>query len=261
MQVTEQNKGLIAPCENAQHPAMLFITQPTYLPWIGIFKAISLSDTYVFYDDTQFEKQSWQNRNRVLDPARHQALMLTVPISKHPTDTAIRDIRIADLGFYNDHVRKLRAWYRRAPFLEPTLEVLQEAYSQRNAGLADLTSGLTIALARYLGFRTSFKWSSESTIQGDKYTRPLAFARSLGCSVYLTQVGTKDYTNIAAFSACGIRVVFLQFPHPEYRQLSKPFVPYLSIVDMLMNIGPEESAAVIEGIELGSGEVGSGVQG
>jgi hypothetical protein len=239
---------------------MLFITQPTYLPWIGIFKAISLSDTYVFYDDTQFEKQSWHNRNRVLDPARRQALMLTVPVSKHPTDTAIRDIRIADASFYNDHVRKLRAWYGRAPFLEPTLEVLQEVYSRRNTGLADLTSGLTIALARYLGFHTVFKFSSDFAIPGDKYTRPLAFARSLGCTVYLTQAGTKDYTNIAAFSACGIRVVFLQFQHPEYRQLSKPFVPYLSIVDMLMNIGPEESAATIEGIELDSGEVEAGAQ-
>jgi len=260
MQVIEQIKGLTASCENTPHPTMLFITQPTYLPWIGIFKAISLSDTYVFYDDTQFEKQSWHNRNRVLDPARRQALMLTVPVSKHPTDTAIRDIRIADASFYNDHVRKLRAWYGRAPFLEPTLEVLQEVYSRRNTGLADLTSGLTIALARYLGFHTVFKFSSDFAIPGDKYTRPLAFARSLGCTVYLTQAGTKDYTNIAAFSACGIRVVFLQFQHPEYRQLSKPFVPYLSIVDMLMNIGPEESAATIEGIELDSGEVEAGAQ-
>ncbi len=157
---------------------------------------------------------------------------------------------IADPDFYRDHVSKLRAWYARAPFLEPTLEVLLDVYSQRKTKLADLTCGLTIALARFLGFATSFKFASEFTIPGDKYTRPLGFARILGCSVYLTQVGTEEYTDIDAFAACGIKVEFLRFQHPEYRQLSQPFVPHLSIVDMLMNIGPEQSAALIEGVEL-----------
>lgn len=237
---------------------MLFITQPTYLPWIGLFKAISLSDIYVFYDDTQFIKQSWQNRNCVLDPGRNQPVMLTVPVSKHSTNTLIRDINISDQDFYHDHIRKLCVWYSRAPYLGPVIEVLHEVYSRRYVHLADLTSGLTMALAGYLGLQCSFRFSHDSIIQGDKHTRPLAFARSLGSSVYLTQVGTRNYTDIDAFAACGIKVVFLQFSHPEYRQLSTPFTPYLSIVDMLMNIGPRESATVIQGIQLSSEEVGSG---
>ena len=238
--------------------AVLFITQPTYLPWIGIFKAISLADTYIFYDDTQFERHSWQNRNRVLDPARGQPAMLTVPLARHHRDTAIRDIGIADPDFYQDHVRKLRAWYSQAPFLQPTLDVLQGVYSSRHVRLVDLTAGLTMALARYLGLHTSFQFAHDFAIQGDKYSRPLAFARSLGGSVYLTQAGTRDYTDISAFAACGVKVVFLQFPHPAYEQRRKPFTPYLSIVDMLMNIGPRESSAVIEGIQLDSDEAVSG---
>jgi hypothetical protein len=236
---------------------MLFITQPTYLPWIGIFKAIELSDIYVFYDDCQIEKQSWHNRNRALDPVRREPVMLTVPLSKHRHDAAIRDVRIADPGFYQDHVRKLRAWYARAPFLEPTMEALLEVYSKRHAYLVDLTAGLTMALAAYLGFRTSFRFAHEFNISGDKYSRPLAFARSLGSTVYLTQAGTRAYTDVAAFTACGIKVVFLEFPHPVYKQLCSPFVPYLSVIDMLMNVGPQESAAVIGGIQLASDEVRS----
>jgi hypothetical protein len=250
MQITREIAGQAACVEIAQHPSMLFITQPTYLPWMGIFKAISLSKTYVFYDDQQFVRHSWHNRNRALDPVKREPAFLTVPVAKHHRDTLIRDMLIADPDFYRDHVSKLRAWYARAPFLEPTLEVLLEVYLERKTKLVDLTCGLTMALARYIGFSTSFKFASEFTIPGDKYTRPLGFARSLGCSVYLTQVGTEEYTDIDAFAASGIRVEFLQFPHPEYRQLCQPFVPHLSIVDMLMNIGPEQSAALIEGVEL-----------
>jgi hypothetical protein len=245
------------PSDNTEHPAVLFITQPTYLPWVGIFKAIDLTDTYVFYDDTQFERHSWHNRNRVLDPVRRVPAMLTVSVAKHSRETAIRDMRIADPEFYQDHVSKLRAWYSRAPFLKPTLDVLQEVFSRRYVHLVDLTSGLTMMLASYLGLSTSFRFSHDSNIQGDKYTRPLAFARSLGSPVYLSQVGARDYTDISAFAACGIKVVFLQFQHPEYRQLCKPFTPYLSIVDMLMNIGPQESAAVIKGIQLEPEVIGS----
>jgi hypothetical protein len=256
----EQVENQPAAGESGKHPGMLFITQPTYLPWIGIFKAISLSETYVFYDDQQFVRHSWHNRNRALDPVKGEPAFLTVPVAKHRRETLIRDMTIADPDFYLDHVRKLNAWYARAPFRGPTLEVLHEVYSKRGTKLADLTSALTIALADYLGFRTNFKFAGDFTIPGDKYTRPLAFARNLGCARYLTQVGTQDYTDIDAFAACGISVSFLQFPHPEYRQLSKPFVPYLSIVDMLMNIGPEESAAMIEGIELESRETEVGAQ-
>jgi len=239
---------------SGQFSRISFITQPTYLPWIGIFKAAQLVDTFILYDDVQFEKQSWQNRNRFLDSSRNLPVTLSVPVRKHNCETAIRDIEIAVPDFYEDHVRKLRAWYRRAPFLEPTLDVLLEVYTKRYARLAELTSALTMALARYLGIHSAFLFSHEFDIQGSKHTRPLAFARHLGNSMYLTQAGTRGYTDVEAFAAQGIKVIFLEFTHPVYQQMSAPFTPHLSIVDMLMNIGPQESSKVIENIQLNSAE-------
>jgi hypothetical protein len=81
MQITGQIGEQAACIEIAQHPALLFITQPTYLPWVGIFKAISLSETYVFYDDQQFVRHSWHNRNRTLDPVKREPAFLTVPVA------------------------------------------------------------------------------------------------------------------------------------------------------------------------------------
>jgi hypothetical protein len=114
-----------------------------------------------------------------------------------------------------------------------------------------------MALAHYLGLSTRFRFAHDFAIDGDKYTRPLAFARSLGSPVYLSQIGARDYTDVDAFNACGIKVVFLQLSPPEYQQRGRPFTPYLSIVDMLMNIGPEESAAIIESIQLEAVEASS----
>jgi len=233
-----------------------FITQPTYLPWIGIFKAIDVADTFVFYDDVQFERKSWQNRNRVQDPLKSEPAYLTVPVAKHHRETAIREIQIADLEFYQSHLRKLASWYAASPFYESTLLALQDVYSRRHTHLADLTSDLTMALANHIGLKADFRFAHDFNICGDKHTRPLAFARTLGSTVYLTQAGTRDYTDIASFRVQGIEVIFLEFAHPVYRQPREPFTPYLSVVDMLMNIGPQESLAVIKSIKLEAEDLG-----
>lgn len=231
----------------------LFITQPTYLPWVGIFKAIDYADTFLFYDDVQFERHSWQNRNRFRGSGAAEPVHLTVPLTKHHRETLIRDIVIANPRFYEEHIRKLRSWYSRAPFLAPTLAVLQGIYSKGHSSLAGLTSGLTMAIAEYIGITCTFRFARDFDIPGDKHTRPLALARALDSTMYLTQAGTRSYTDVPAFEAAGIKVVFLEFPHPVYRQPCAPFTPYLSIVDMLINIGPQESLAVIRSIEF-SGE-------
>jgi hypothetical protein len=175
-----------------------------------------------------------------------------------PFDTPICDIKIADPEFGKGHLQKLAAWYARAPFLAPTLSVLQAVYFKGHVRLPDLTSELTIALAHYIGLKATFGFAHDFNIQGDKRTRPLSFARALGSTVYLTQAGTREYTDVPAFQAHSIKVVFLDFSHPVYKQPRAPFTPYLSVVDMLMNIGPEESAAVIRSIRLDGEESNRG---
>ncbi len=229
---------------------ILFMTQPTYLPWIGIFKAIDYADTFVFYDDVQFERHSWQNRNRVLNPDKREPVLLSVPLRKHPRNTAIREIELADPDFYVEHLNKLQEWYSGAPFFSSTMALLSGLYGKGHRRLVDLNAGFTMGLAAHMGLTASFRFASEFGIRGDKYSRPLAFAKALGSSVYLTQAGTKPYTPIAAFAGEGIELVFLDFVHPAYSQPAKPFTPYLSIVDMLMNIGPEASLRVIRSIRL-----------
>ena len=228
-----------------------FITQPTYLPWIGIFKAIDYCDHFVFYDDVQYERKSWQNRNRIINQSVGSPIDLAVPVKKAPQKTLIYKIEIANPLFYQDHLKKIKVNYPQNDFRSEVLDVLESVYAQRYQHLSQLTTELTRVLAGYIGLTSNFSYSRDSSIVGDKHTRPLLFARSLGTTEYLTQAGTKEYTNIAAFAAMGITVTFLDFMHPEYRQSThRPFVPYLSVVDMLINIGPVATKKLIQEIKL-----------
>lgn len=229
----------------------IFITQPTYLPWLGIFKAIDYCDLFVFYDDVQYERKSWQNRNRIINRSTGAPLDLIVPVKKVPQKTLIYEIKIANPLFYEDQLKKIRVNYPQNDFREEVMSILANVYEKEYHYLSQLTTELTKVLAKYIGVEANFSYSKDSPkIVGDKRTRPLLFAKSLNTTEYLTQAGTREYTNITAFAASGITVTFLDFKHPEYRQAGHTFTPYLSIVDALINLGPSETKKMIQNINL-----------
>ncbi len=228
-----------------------FITQPTYLPWLGIFKAIDYCDHFVFYDDVQYVRKSWQNRNRIINKSTSTPLDLSVPVKRAPQKTPISKIEIASSLFYEDHLKKIRVNYPQNNFREEVISVLEKVYQKQYQFLSQITTELTKILAGYIGLEATFSYSHDwPTLVGDKRTRPLLFAEAFQTTEYLTQAGTREYTNIAAFNEVGMAVTFLDFKHPEYRQSSRPFVPYLSIVDVLINIGPAETKKLIQEIKL-----------
>lgn len=227
-----------------------FITQPTYLPWIGIFKAIEYCDNFVFYDDVQFERKSWQNRNRILNKSNGDFLSLTIPVSKQPQKTKIKDIRIANSNFYEDHIKKIKNNYSSTQFLKEVISLLESMYSKKYILLVDLTTELIKGISSYIGIKSNFYYSHNFKITGDLYCRPLKFAQELKTTEYLTQVGTKEYTNVKNYNKCKIEVTFLDFEHPVYRQQRLPFTPLLSIIDLLINVGPDETRRIIKNIKL-----------
>ena len=227
-----------------------FITQPTYLPWIGIFKAIEYCDNFVFYDDVQFERKSWQNRNRILNKSKGDFLYLTVPVSKQPQKTKIKDIKIANHIFYKDHLKKIKNNYSDTEFLRNVIFLLESIYSKNYIFLADLTTDLIKEISGYIGIKSNFYHSHNFGITGDIQTRPLKFAQELKTTEYLTQTGTKEYTNIENYNKCKIEVTFLDFGHPVYRQQRQLFTPFLSIIDLLINVGPNETREIIRNIKL-----------
>lgn len=209
----------------------VFATQPTYLPWIGIFHAIEWADEYIFWDDVQYERKSWQNHN-VIRNNQGGEIQLTVPIKKAPQKTPITEIQLENKSFYKKHLKTISLNYARAPYTRHAVAYLETMFKMavKDGTLYSLNETLIQGITKYLGLRTHFTRSVNYGIEGDRDTRPIAFAKHLGATDYLTQEGTRPYFNQPAFDEASIKVHWLNIKPPNH----------FSIVDYMCRLTPEE---------------------
>jgi hypothetical protein len=216
------------------------IAQPTYLPWLGYFDLIDQVDMFVLLDTVQFEKQSWQQRNRIKTPAG--LLWLTVPVVfRGLLGQKILEVEIRDAEFWRKHLRAIELNYGRAPFFKEyfpqILSILQE--SRPGSLLVDLNLRLLNWLIELFGVRTPMVLAS-SLAQTGKRTELLAnICRKLGANQYVSPLGSAVYLleEMSWFKDCGVEVVFQNYMHPEYRQLFPPFLSHACALDLVFNEG------------------------
>jgi hypothetical protein len=226
------------------------ILQPGYIPWLGFFEQLQRADVFVIYDDVQFDRRGWRNRNRVKGPAG--PVWLTVPVIQkgHFGDSVCDTLIDNSRPWRRKHMRSLQRFYSRAPFFDDYFPEIVETLDADYEKLVDLDITLIYLLARFLGEPPDkFRRSSEIGVAGGKTTRLLNICRELGADEYYTGAAARNYFEIDLFDSAGIRVEFQDYIHPVYPQLHGGFEPYLSVVDLLFNTGKE--AAKI--IALGSG--------
>lgn len=222
------------------------VLQPGYLPWLGFFDQLRRADVFVYYDDVQYDKHGWRNRNRIKTQAG--PLWLTVPV-RHgglglPT---IREVEIdARTAWPRKHVASIRQAYAAAPFLEDYVPALEELLHRRWEHLVDLDIAVIDLMASWFGLIRRIERSSALNIGGDKTERLVNICRRFGASIYLSGAAARDYLEVPRFEQNGINVEWQQFEHPVYPQLHGAFIPYLSALDLLLNCGPT-AAAVLAG--------------
>jgi hypothetical protein len=217
------------------------ISQPTYLPWLGYLDLIDQVDRFVVLDNVQFEKQSWQQRNRIKTAAGLQ--WLTVPVEfRGRLSQQIREVQIRESSFGKDHLRAVELAYRRAPFFEEYYPALAAQLHAVRAGLLlmDLNLELLRWLLKIIGITTPLCRASEIPVEGKRTELLAAICRNLGAETYLSAPGGAVYllNEIGIMSEAGIDVLFQNYVHPEYQQRFPPFVPYASVLDLLFNEGP-----------------------
>jgi len=216
------------------------IAQPTYLPWLGYFDLIDQVDAFVFLDTVQFEKQSWQQRNRIKTAAGLQWLTVPVRIKGRSTQ-AIQDVEIAEPLFYIKHLHLISEHYRNACNFKdfyPAFSSLLKHLAQ-DGRLAEMNMRLIEWFAARLRIRTPLLRSSRLGVQGKRSTLNLTICEALGADEYYSAVGSADYLlqDVNLFLDRGIAVFFQNYRHPEYGQLFPPFSSFASIIDLLMNEG------------------------
>jgi WbqC-like protein family len=216
------------------------VLQPSYLPWRGYFDLVDRADVFVFYDDVQYDKHGWRNRNRI--KTAHGPAWITVPVHSRgavETGTPIAAIEVDHRrDWVRSHLETLRHAYGRQPFYARYAPLLATVLEKRHARLADLTIELTIAVARELGSTARFVRSSELPVQGSKNDRLLDVLGRIGATRYISGPSARAYIAPERFAEAGIVLEFITYDYPEYAQPHPPYDPAVSIVDALFALGP-----------------------
>jgi hypothetical protein len=216
------------------------ISQPTYLPWLGYFDLIDQVDVFLFLDTVQFEKRSWQQRNRIKAPTG--MLFLTVPVSvKGRFEQRIQDVEIENTYFVRKHLRSIETNYRRAPFFNRYFPELCAILETCTAGtrLEKLNVRLVEWLCEVLGVKTELLHASAMKQEGNRSELLLNLCQGLKAGSYLSSWGSSEYllSDVSKFSAAGIEVTFQNYEHPRYAQQFPPFCSHVSTIDLLFNEG------------------------
>jgi hypothetical protein len=218
------------------------IEQPNYIPWPGYFDLIRQSDVWVWYDDVQYTRRDWRNRNRIA--AGGTSEWLTIPVkTKSASAARICEVEIDDeQPWRRRHLESLRRCYARAPFFEPMFAVMRSAISAGHTLLAALTIHLCEAICAMLGVAPQFLRSSQIGVTGERQQRLIEICRYTGGDVYLSGPRARAYIEPNAFAAAGIQLRYIVYDYPPYPRGPYPFIPNLSIVDALAWLGPQRTA-------------------
>ena len=215
------------------------IVQPTYLPWVGYFKMISESDLFIFLDDVQLERRSFQSRNKIL--VNKLPKLISVPINKkNKFDQLINQVEINyDGDWVQKHLRTIYLNYKNHPYFDENYLMIKNVLEKNEIKLLDLNCLLIKKICSYLDIKTKFEFSSNFKIEKKKSEKILGLLKAAGATKYLTPDRTRDYLgNGELLKSNNIEVYFFNYNCKKYDQKNlKEFESHLSIIDLLFNLG------------------------
>lgn len=212
----------------------LAIMQPYWFPYLGYFQLIRCADVFVIYDNIKYTKRGWINRNRILENGAPG--LITLPLKNGPDSADIRERHIAEQFDRQRLLRRLANAYRKAPQFSAVMALLEPLVKCPDDNLFAYLRNSIVGICAYLGIDTKIVTSSsvaaDHALSGQD--RVLDLCRALGASTYINPIGGTDLYDAKAFADKGIELRFLRSPTISYPQFSAPFVPMLSIVDVMM---------------------------
>lgn len=216
------------------------ISQSNYIPWKGYFDLINSVDEFVLYDDMQFTRRDWRNRNQIKTPAGLQ--WLTIPVEvKGKFHQRINETLVSDHAWPLQHWRALELNYAHAAHFADYCDQFRELYLGCNTTrLSEINHRFLSAILPLLGIRTALRWSSDYKLEGERSQRLLNICRQADASVYLSGPAARDYLDESIFTAAGIQVIWMDYSgYHAYPQLWGDFTHGVSIVDLLFNCGKD----------------------
>lgn len=215
----------------------LAILQSNYIPWKGYFDIIAAVDEFILYDEMQFTKNDWRNRNIIKTPQGPQWLSVPVGQCIH---RRICDVPLPDSTWRTKHWKSLAQNYSRAPFFAPVAQWLEPLYHEPYATLSGLNRRFIEEICRFLGITTRITDSRDYTLGEGKSERLVSLCRQAGGTEYISGMAAKDYLDEQLFMDAGVAVTWMDYQgYPDYPQLWGEFTHQVSILDLLFNCGED----------------------
>lgn len=221
--------------------------QPVYLPWLGLFHKIALAERFCIFDIAQYQTKDFNNRNKIKTHAG--PIWLSVPVeSKDHFQKKLCDIKIINNGWNRKHFKSIDNAYRKAPFYHDYIGELESILVGANyTYLAELNFATLDFGLRALGIAIPIIKASDYDFNGYKSDLVLDMCKQLGASTYIFGAQGRNYADVETFTAAGIQARFQDYKHPIYPQLHGQFEPYMSIIDLLFNVGPNSMQVLMSG--------------
>lgn len=222
-------------------PKRVAIVQSNYIPWKGYFDLIASVDEFILYDDVQFTKNDWRNRNRIKTPKGVE--WLSIPVGPD-ISRRIRDVELPDTNWRRQHWRAFEANYGRAAHFDDVSAILAPFYDAASfRTLSDLNRALIEAVCTYLGVATRLSDSSDYRLGEGRNERIVDLCLQAGAAEYVSGPAARGYLDEAMLARHGISLTWFDYSgYPEYPQLWGEFTHEVSVLDLLFNCGKDAPA-------------------
>lgn len=215
------------------------ILQSNYIPWKGYFDIINSVDEFVIYDDAQYTKRDWRNRNQIKTESGLK--WLTIPVEvKGKYKQTIKDTIVANKQWPEKHWKTIKNNYKNSSFFKEYEELFEKAYLQCKEidSLSSINKLFINLINSIIGIDTIILESSDFYLSGNSNEKIISLCKQLGAGVYVSGPASKNYLTVELFEKEGILVSWMNYSgYPEYNQLAKPFEHRVSILDLIFNMG------------------------
>lgn len=213
--------------------------QPNYIPWKGFFDLISLCDVFVFYDDVQYTKRDWRNRNKI--KTKDGTKWLSVPVISNGKQL-IKDT-IIDNGtdWKTKHYKTILGSYQKAPNFKFIDSLLEDLYlNQEWENLSEMNIEMTKKISAHLGIHPEWVKASDLNCHGEKDgEKVIQICKKIDCNYFINGPASKSFMNSNLFESENITLDYIDYTYSEYDQLYPPFDHFVTILDTLSHVGPD----------------------
>lgn len=220
----------------------IIITQSNYIPWKGYFDSINIADEFILYDDMQFTRRDWRNRNQI--KTRDGIKWLTIPVEvKGKYFQKINETKISDSDWGEKHWTTILHNYSKAKYFNEYKKLFEDLYlNNKEEYLSKVNYNFLKTVCELLGIKTKMFWSDEFNLLEEKTERLVDICKARGATDYYSGPAAKAYMNEELFERENIKVHYFDYSgYPDYNQLYGDFTHAVSIIDLIFNEGPNST--------------------